>query len=118
MKDQTLSPLVVFSLSGRHLIPAGLTYKDAEGCYKGECEPAYIMQASAFYASDLPGILFRDGQESLLYLDNQRGAWLRYGPAYDEPDQRYSGQWREIDAHTIPYLTAWTRVSDRLFAAF
>lgn len=118
MRDQTLAPLVVFSHHSAHAASFPVTVRCAEGCYKGEVEPSFIADAAAFYASNLPAVLFADQQESILYLDNQRGAWLRYGPAYGEADQQYVGQWREITKDEATYLTGYTILNGHYYAAF
>lgn len=118
MKHDDLTPLVIFSLGREAQACVPRSAIPAQGCYKGDREPAFVMTAQAFYASDLPAVLRDDGQECLLYLDNQRGAWLRYGPGYAEQDELYIGRWREHSEATCRNLSAYTIIGGRYFAAY
>lgn len=82
--------------------------KRVVGSYKGEKEQSYMLPASDFYVRGLPEVCARHEQESVLYLDGQRGAWLRFAPEYGESGQKYLGQWREVPEAVAASRDAWT----------
>lgn len=124
MKNFQNTPVVLFSIwpeNGAALMALVGDYpiRQIEGCYKGQTECAFLMQAENFYKLGIPALLWADHQESVLYLDNQRGAWLLYGPGY-EPEQRdrqYLGAFREVGQAVATKRDAYTKVGDRYFVA-
>ena len=116
-------PVVIFSLErtdyGREQWTDFLRWnaelghiKPVIGSYKGQKENSWIISAARFYSSDqVPdwvNACHFDGQESVLFLDGQRGAWLRFAPRYDESDQVYLGQWRRVTEAEALKREAWT----------
>lgn len=109
------SPVVIFSLQQSEEIfdmfdiwarcDAG---KRVVGSYKGEKEQSFSMPAKDFYDRGLPEVCARHEQESVLFLDGQRGAWLRFAPDYSENGQKYLGQWREVPEAVASARDAWT----------
>lgn len=118
MKHDDNTPMVIFSVGKQALASVPRSAMPAQGCYKGDCEPSYIMTAADFYAADVPALLRDDGQESVLYLDNQRSAWLRYGPGYADADAVYIGRWREVGERYASLLANYTIFEGRYFAAY
>lgn len=110
------SPVVIFSLKQ---IPEIFQWMDAcvrvgsckrvTGCYKGVEEQSLMMQAGDFYARGMSEVCAQHEQESVLFLDGQRGAWLRFAPAYDEDGQVYLGQWKHVEKAAAIARDAWTR---------
>lgn len=113
MLDNAQTPLVIFSLNDEELrqfatMPDS-SCRTLEGCYKGVQEPAFMTDAANFYANGGPLSLASDGQESILFLDNQRNAFLRFAPDYEEASQKYLGQWRQVTKAEALARDAWTR---------
>lgn len=70
----------------------GIPFIPCIGCYKGDKEWSYLVDAE--YLDSLRLLLKEHNQESVLYLDNQRNAFLLYASTnYTEPE--YLGRLRE-----------------------
>lgn len=121
MKHINHAPVVLFSLSQRAAIAdlynlcAEGTLKRCNGAYKGKEEPSWLMDADEFYRLRLPELLAADNQESILYLDNQRSAWLLEGPEYakDSANRAYLGRWTEVGEAQARKCDAWTHRNGR-----
>lgn len=82
------------------LSAAGIGFKRLLGCYKGEQEPAWIINARDWRKLAASGWI--DGQESVLHL----GAWANGGrPATLYYGERIDGHIRFIEAGTFRLTT-------------
>jgi hypothetical protein len=118
MRTNNHTPCYIFSVNDQFLaanLDANPAYKPLEGSYKGQTERAWLCDADTFHKDTLAPLLARDGQESVLFLDNQRNAFLRFAAAksdtspYSEEGQEYLGEFRQADKTVAVKLDAWTR---------
>lgn len=115
MLTNTYEPLVIFSLKDEHRLEWAKRMielsrlRGFEGSYKGVREPSFALNAHDFHVRDMARVLEEDGQESVLFLDNQRNAFLRFGPEFSERGQKYLGVWRHVPRDVALARDAWTR---------
>lgn len=126
MQTNTFAPVVIFSCQSepllkyaRRMVELGF-FRELEGCYKGQTEPSFMMGAHEFYGQGMDRVLLEDNQESVLFLDNQRNAFLRFAhEAYGEEAQEFLGTFHEVPKASALSREAWTRdpQSGRYFVA-
>lgn len=115
MQTNTYEPVVIFSANpGKLLDYCNLMvkrghFRGLEGSYKGEREPSFMLNAHDFHVQGLASVLADDGQESILFLDNQRNAFLRFAPDYAEAGQKWLGVWHHVPKAVALARDAWTR---------
>jgi len=113
MRINSYAPFYLLAMNDSHHfidVPEHATI-ECEGCYKGEREGSFLMSADAFRFYDLPRLLEADGQESVLFLDNQRGAWLFYREdGYAQGAKTvYLGEFKQVPASVALAREAWTK---------
>lgn len=125
MRINDYPPVYIFSVSGRQAIrdlynianEKGIKLQRMVGCYKGEVEPSWLMDAEDFHHAGIAKLLEANGQESVLYLDNQRSGWLLFKPDYlpEEDTRVYLGQWREVSESFALKQQNYTQHNGRYF---
>lgn len=66
-----------------------------QGCYEGVDEWSVLLHSKEFneHRTELVALLNKHSQQSILYLDGQRNAYLVYGPMFDwDVLSRYIGE--------------------------
>ena len=112
MRQHNLKPAIIFALNAGStgyeeslLNGLGIHCKVLIGSYKKVTEYSYIADASDL--DKLKSLLRETNQESVLYLDNQRNAYLLY--ALDNyTEQKYIGDWTEVSQQTALKEDAYT----------
>lgn len=125
MRHNALAPLYIVALNTgsqaddlRLLRSVGIEHEGlARGSYKGQEEDSYILSAENFLKIR-PKLAERD-QESVLFLDNQRNAYLYVvEDGYKAgPNQVWIGEWVEVPETVAVRHEAWTRTQGRYFIA-
>ena len=90
----------------------GIEYKSAQGCYKGQTEPAIVVIDTDSTRATVQGFARLFEQESLLYVDANRAARL------ESPDGELIaslGRLRAVPEHVAKGRDAWTRVDDQFY---
>ena len=90
----------------------GIPYRSAQGCYKGQTEPAIVVIDTDATRDAVQGLAWLFEQESLLYVDANRAARLETpgGTLIDT-----LGVLRAVPEHVAKARDAWTRVDDRFY---
>lgn len=113
MKNNSHTPLYIFSANDADLaaeFDATPDISRMEGCYKGIKEACWLCTAHTFHRDGIAPRLKADGQESVLFIDNQRGAWLRWGEQdYKTEGETYLGEFKPMDQTLATKREAWTR---------
>ena len=88
----------------------GLSYQKVRGCYEGREEAAFMVLATGPDVEHYLSVLgHKLGQDSLLYLDNERQAHL----VLRKTGARVPiGKWTEVSQHEARESHAWTRTAD------
>lgn len=115
MRTNSHTPAYIFAVNNTAIIENlradGIVLKDLQGSYKGQREDSWLIDANDWHAIELPATLADDGQESVLYLDNQRNAWLYFaedGYAFGAKAV-HLGPFREAHVTMATLRDAWTR---------
>ena len=91
----------------------GIAYRSAQGCYKGQTEPAIVVYGYDAAALDVAqGFARLFEQESLLLVDANRAARL------ESPDGdliKDLGKLRAVPEHVAKAQDAWTRIDDLFY---
>lgn len=125
MRENAFSPLFIFAFNLQsekedvaELYRLGVEFFTiCQGCYKGKIERSYLVSAHHF--EKVRPVLSSFNQESVLFLDNQRSAWL----LKREDDYRHSfnsvylGEFRAIAKTQAAGKEAWTKIGDNYFVA-
>lgn len=98
------------------LTHSGIDWQRVEGSYNGTQETAFLVftYEGTETADRIEELARRYGQESILYVDAQRYAYL-----FMLKEQRTVevGKWQEIPATEAHYHKAWTHLEDKYYAA-
>lgn len=125
MRENALPPTYIVALNReteaddiRVLRRCGVTdERPGTGAYKGKHERAYLLSAAQF--EKLRPHLVYYGQESVLFLDNQRNAFLYF----KDDDYRhgastvYVGEFREVSNTQAARLDNWCKFGGTYYAA-
>lgn len=90
----------------------GIEYKSAQGCYKGQTEPAIVVIDTENTREVAQNFARLFKQESLLFVDANRAARL------ETPDGELLetlGRLRAVPEHVAKGRDAWTRVDDQFY---
>ena len=82
----------------------GISYKVVNGCYKGVTELSYVVNAA--HAVQVRELAARYNQDSVLFLDSDRSAFLRYLDSFDH--EVYIGQFKSTSAQIALGRDAYT----------
>ena len=126
MRREAGAPMIIMSLNlGLDATEEALRdilYRSVEpvqGCYEGVEEWSVLLHSKEFneHRTELVALLNKHGQESILYLDGQRNAYLVYGPLFDwDVQSRYIGEL--VSRRTVEVVTrpqAYTIVGEYLY---
>ena len=98
----------------RVLIARGIPYYVAEGCYKGEREPCFILQDVAENLAAVQLITRRHRQESILRVDSKGAAYLE-SPTGDWLTEL--GKFHRVAPVVAEKLGAWTKFNGQYWVA-
>lgn len=90
----------------------GIAYQSAQGCYKGQTEPAIVVIDTENTREVAQNFARLFKQESLLFVDANRAARL------ESPDGELLadlGRLRAVPEHVAKGRDAWTRVDDQFY---
>lgn len=97
----------------------GRSVGPVQGCYEGVEEWSVLLHSAEFneHRAELVALLNKHSQESILYLDGQRNAYLVDGPLFDwDVQSRYIGEL--VSRHTVGVVTrpqSYTIVGENLY---
>jgi hypothetical protein len=85
--------------------------KPVLGSFKGGIENSYVVSEPTFrrHLTELTQLLHLCKQECILYLDNQRNAFLCYTANGYYDDRIYNGTWKRVTESVAKSQEAWTR---------
>jgi len=101
-EEDELTFVRAFGMQPRHVI----------GRYQGEDEDSYILSASHATREHVLTIAKEYGQEGVLYLDNQRSAWLLYT---DNQEDEYIGEFVSTSKENAEKQDAYTKVEHKYY---
>lgn len=111
MKNHTFKPVVIFSLNlinpsqERLLLESkGIKYIPCLGSYRGEQENSYVINYEDF--DKISPLIDYCNQEYVLFLDNQRNAYLVYVKNHKT---EYLGRWIEVSERVAKAEDAWSQ---------